>query len=481
MLFGDSLNVAEWVSCTCGIMASVPIYLYIKEMTNRVFALITVLLIQINYYYFIIGMLPLSESTFLLAISCMLLLTLKLFKDPGSADKKLPFFVGMSCGLVVLSRQIGLMAFIFLGIISLIKILISHEAEHRRVILKNLLFIILGWLVLLAPYTAIIYYQTGHHPFQQDFQEREIKVPVVDPEALSEMKQIESLPEENYAMIYAKRRLMRKLLPDSSEMFCRIDRKKREETGLLNRFFSIFKKPEAYTAMIFHNILNLRDPLGSVILYIFLVSCISPFLVKAEKIILFNRLLLPCFITLYLFAISGFTDTVSRYVYVIFPFVLMQIAGELFVFCRAISSAFGNRMWGVALLCTAYASFAFATPRYFNSLDLSPKLGPVEAFAKMKELVKGEPIFSLLPYPAFLSGGSFRVLPNDSLEKVVEYGHRTGVGWLLISWTKHTMSELHFYDRAEWYGSRSLEETYPHLVKLRCSTPDGGAMLYEIR
>lgn len=54
LLFGDSLKVAEWVSCACGIMASVPIYLYIKEMTNRVFAVITVLLIQINYYYFII-------------------------------------------------------------------------------------------------------------------------------------------------------------------------------------------------------------------------------------------------------------------------------------------------------------------------------------------------------------------------------------------------------------------------------------------
>jgi 4-amino-4-deoxy-L-arabinose transferase-like glycosyltransferase len=482
LLIGDSPDVAEWVSCILTLITSVAIYLYIKEMINRVFAVLTVLLIQINYYYFSIGMLPLSESTLLLATSCMLLLTLKFFKDQGSVGKKLPFVLGMSCGLVVLSRQIGLMALIFLGIIGLMKILVSHGEEHGRIILKNLLFIILGWLVLLVPYTAIIYHQTGHHPFQQNFREKEIKITAVDSETLSEMKQIEGLPEENYAMIYAKRRLMRKLLPDSSQMFCRIDGEKREENWLLSRFIAVVKKPEAYIDRIISNILLLREPLGSSVLYLFLVSCISPFLIRAEKKELLDRLLLPCFIIFYLFAVSGFTDTVSRYVYVVFPFAFMQIAGELFVFWRAISGTIGNRIWGAALVCAAYAFFAFATPRYFNSLGLSSKVGSVDAeFRKMRDTVKGEPVFSLFPYSSYLAGGIYRVLPNDTLEKVAAHGKLTGVRWLLVAWTGHTRSELHFYNRARWYSSPSLEEHYSHLVELRCSTPDGWARLYEFR
>ena len=158
----------------------------------------------------------------------------------------------------------------------------------------------------------------------------------------------------------------------------------------------------------------------------------------------------------------------------------MQIAGELFAFSRALVETLKPRMWGLFILCMAFPVFIAATPTYFNALDVSPKLGPVKAFTEMKELVKGEPIFSLLPYPAYLSGGSFRLLPNDSLEKVVEYGHRTGVRWLLISWTKHTMSQLTFYDRTGWYESRSLEGRYPGLVRFRCSTPDGSAILYEL-
>jgi len=481
LLFGDSLKVAEWISCTCGIMASVPIYLYIKEMTNRVFAVITVLLIQVNYYYFLIGMRPLSESTFLLAMSCTLLLTLKLFKDQSSASKKLAFILGTACGLVFLSRQIGIIVFIFLGIFSLIQILTSYGAERQKVIVKNLLFILLGWLVFLTPYTAIIFYQTGNHPFQQYFQEREIKITGVKPEALSEIKQIESLPEEDYNMIYAKRRLMRKLLPDSSEMFCRIDRNKGKKTGLLNRFISIFKNPKAYIAKIYSNTLHLRDPLGSVILFIFLVSCISPFLVKGEKAKLLRRLLLPFFIIFYLLAISCFTDVVSRYIYVLFPFVLMHIAGELFVCMSALTDAIKLKVSTVYFTCFIYILFIFVTPKFFTALNIAPKLDDIEIeYCGLREHINGEPVFSLFPLEAYLSGGAFRVLPNDSLEKVVRYGRKTGVRWLVISWIRNTESELELYTNAQWYSNPSLGKDYFNLVRFCCGSDDGKIALYEI-
>ena len=98
----------------------------------------------------------------------------------------------------------------------------------------------------------------------------------------------------------------------------------------------------------------------------------------------------------------------------------------------------------------------------------------------MRDIVKGEPVFSLDPFSSYLARGLYRVLPNDSLEKVAAYGNLTGVRWLLVTWTWHTRRELHYYDRAQWYDSPSLERAYSHLVKLRCETPDGGAVLYEI-
>jgi len=250
----------------------------------------------------------------------------------------------------------------------------------------------------------------------------------------------------------------------------------------MGNLMKLFRDPKAHAERVLSNFMNLRDPLGSFLLYLFLVSCVSPFILRCEDRRLAERIVLPFLIFLYLTVISCFADTISRYMYILFPFVLMQIAGELFVFCRAISSALGNRIWGVALMCAAYASFAFATPRYFNSLALSSKVGSVEAeFRKMRDMVKGEPVFSLFPFSSYLAGGLYRVLPNDSLDKVATYGNLTGVRWLLVTRTGHTRSELTLYDRAKWYGSPSLEETYSHLVKLRYSNPGGGAKLYEIR
>jgi hypothetical protein len=146
---------------------------------------------------------------------------------------------------------------------------------------------------------------------------------------------------------------------------------------------------------------------------------------------------------------SCFTDTISRYIHILFPFVIMHIAGELFVFSRAMAGTLKRRVWGFLIPCVAFGAFAAATPKYFNAPGLFPKVGFVEtAFKEMRDRVRGEPVFSLFPFPAYLSGGLYRVLPNDSLEKVAAYGRRTGVRWLLISWTGHTRSELTFYNRA---------------------------------
>jgi 4-amino-4-deoxy-L-arabinose transferase-like glycosyltransferase len=476
----ESLKVAEWVSCLSALAASIPIFLYLKETTNRVVALLTVFLIQINFYYFSFGMRPLSEATFLLTLSCTLVLTLRLFRHSEKSSGGLPLFLGLSCALAFLSRQIGIIVLIFLIGFFLLHGLISSRTE-RGMILKSALFMVLGWLILVAPYTIIIYYQTGHHPLQQNFSMARHEVITTDPEVLEEIRRIESIPDKSYDLIYAKRRLMRKLLPDASEMLNRVDRKKREKAGLAKIALTSLKGPKEYMGRIYHNAVYLREPLGSILLYLFVALCISPFFVKSENVKLLNRLLLPLFIVFYLLALSCVIDKIPRYIYILFPFALMQIAGELFICFHAVTNALRIRFSSLVFFFLIYAFFLLVTPHFFTELRVFPKLQDVETrFESLRKNVNREPVFSLTPFGSYVSGGSCRLLPNDSLEKVVTYGKKTGVRWLLVTRTESALSEIQLYNNAQWYRNPSLDKEYPHLVRYCCATSDGGYTLYEI-
>ena len=397
LFFGEFLKMAEWVSCLSALAASIPIFLYLKQTTNRVVAVLTVFLIQINLYYFSFGMRPLSEATFVLTLSWTMFLTLLLFRNSMSHRRGLSLIVGLSCALVFLSRQIGIVVFLFLLGFFLLQGLTSYRTE-RRAFFKNTLFMVLGWLIVIAPYTLIIYHQTGHHPLQQNFSTAGHEVTTTDIEVLAEIQRIESIPDKSYAAIYAKRRLLRQLLPDASEMIYRVDRKKREKAGFLKLFLSTFKNPKDYIAKIYNNFMSLRTPLGNFPLYLFLILCISPFLVKSGGIKLLNRLLLPCFIIFYLFVISYITDKIPRYIYILFPFVLMHIAGELFVCFYAVTSKLKIRLSSLVFFCSVYALFLFATPQLFTALRIFPKLKETETeLYSLRKHLNGEPVFKIDP------------------------------------------------------------------------------------
>ena len=89
-------------------------------------------------------------------------------------------------------------------------------------------------------------------------------------------------------------------------------------------------------------------------------------------------------------------------------------------------------------------------------------------------------IFMNLGYESYIIGSPYRILPNDSLEKVAAYGKKTGVRWILLFHNASSISELQMCDNLKWYTNRSLEKTYPDLVKFRLGREDGSLMLYEI-
>jgi 4-amino-4-deoxy-L-arabinose transferase-like glycosyltransferase len=468
------------------------IFLYLKQMTNRIIAVITLIPLQLNCYYFVPGLTPLSETTFWVTLSVTLYLILIINNDHGKERKLLAFLAGLACCLVFLSRQIGIIVIVFIAIIFLIQWLAVFE-KQRKVLNRNFLFILSGWLIIFVPYATILYSQTGQGPLTQGFRKHNYMVTVKDPEILKQIEahrtlppelltQIESAPQSDYGRIYAERRRMRKLLPDASEMYSYVIMEEGGGAGYLKRAFSSFKNPKDYLHRFYNNLIHLNGPLGYVLTTLFFVLCFLPFLIKSNKTKLLNRLLLPLFIIFYLIIISFLTDKIDRYIYILFPFCLMHISAELFICFNALMDVLRlKRFSNLILPVSIFSIILLTTPNFFTAFQVIPKAEGMEnKYDYLKEYIKGAPVFGLAPYDSYIAGGSFRMLPNDSLEKVVQYGKKTGVRWLLIVRTLSTANQLNLYDNAQWYFERSLEKSHPDLVKFRAGTPDTVMALYEI-
>jgi hypothetical protein len=488
----QTLNVAEYVSSLCALMCSVMIFLYLKKTTNRIISVVTLILIQINLYYFVTGTEPLSESTFWLTLSITLYLLLMINNDHKQERKLQAFLAGLACCLVFLSRHIGIIVIVFVTIIFLIQWL-AVLGEQRKILNRNFLFILLGWMIIFVPYAMILYSQTGQGPLTQGFRKHKYVVTVKDPEILKEieecrtltpdlLEQIETVPHSDYGLIYAERRCMRKLLPDASEMYSHITVEKEEGAGYLKRVFSSFKNPKDYLDRLYNNIIHLIGPLGRVLIMLFFVLCFLPFFIKSNKTKLLNRLLLPFFIIFYLVMVSFLTGEIERYIYILFPFCLMYISVELFICFDAIMDALRlKRFSNLILPLSIFSIILLATPNFFTAFEVIPKVqGAEKEYDYFREYIKGAPVFSLAPYYSYIAGGSYRILPDDSLDKVACYGKRTGVRWLLIVYSPSLAGELDLYSNIQWYYNFWLQRDYPELVKFRVATPDRLMVLYEI-
>jgi hypothetical protein len=183
---------------------------------------------------------------------------------------------------------------------------------------------------------------------------------------------------------------------------------------------------------------------------------------------------------MYLLSISCFTDKIPRYIYIIFPFLIVQVFCEMFLIIRCLDRTMRIKLNNI-FLALIFGMFSILTPKTFTDLKIAPKVEVDEsAFRDIREHVNEGPVFSLTPFYSYLAGGTYRTLPNDSLEKVVTYGKKIGVQWLLIAFTGDARSEMTFYTNTKWYWSRSLDGDYPKLVRRCCGTPDGALVLYKI-
>ncbi len=488
----ETLNVAEYVSSLCVLICSVVIFLYLKKMTNRIISVLTLIPLQINLYYFVTGMTPLSEATFLLTLSLALYLMLLMLNNPEEKRRLTAFLTGLVCCLLFLARQIGIVVSVFVAIICLIGWLTISGME-RKILNKNLILILLGWLLLFVPYTIGLYFQTGQHPLTQGFRENKYTITVKDPVILNEIEKKKTLPDDMlkqngdtpdsaYELIYSERRRMRKLLPDASEMYAYIYTEEGESPGYIDKVLSNIKNLKDYFIKFYKNITHLGLSLSNITLILFFLACLSSFSIKNHRIRFSARVLLPFFVLLYLLAISFFTAEISRYIYILFPFCLMHISIELFVCLNALMNTLRlKRFSNLILPVSIFSIILLTTPNFFTAFEVIPKVEGMEnEYDYFKEYINGAPVFSLAPYYSYIAGGSFRILPDDSLNKVASYGEKTGVHWLLIVYTPSVAGELELYSNIQWYHNFWLQRDYPELVKFRIATADRFMVLYEI-
>ncbi len=488
----ETLNVAEYINSICMLLFCIPAFLLIKQLANRVIAVIALILIQVNYYFFLVGMRPLTEAVFLLTIGFTLWLSLLVINSCHKKQHVLLFFLGLSCSLVFLSRQIGVVIYLFIGLLFLFQWFIQSK-NSRRTILNKYLIVAFGSLVILVPYSIVLYWQTGQHPLKQHFRKNEYVVKVDDSRIIEKIEQakdlpdnlvklIEGQPDYEYGIIYAQRRRMRELLPDASEMYSNVHFEGKEQSGSLKKALLGLLNPRVYFKKIWNNILNLQVSLGSFGTILFFILCFAPLFLKTDKKRSLERFLLPSFIIIYLLAISVLTDKIARYAYILFPFCLMHISIEMDILFNKLKRIPKFKLPSFLMIFFIFTSVLATTPRFFTDLSLSPKyLGIDNEYGyDFKKIVNGEPVFSLFPYEAYIIGSPYHILPNDSLEKVAAYGKKTGVRWILLFHSTSSISELQMYENLKWYSSRALEKIYPDLVKFRLGRKDESLMLYEI-
>jgi len=483
IFYQDILQVSQWVTALIMIFFSLPLFFYIKNTANRWIALIILPAIFFNSQYLYWALRPLTESFYMFFIGCLILCLSAVNRNWKSNHYGIPLMAGLVCGLGFLSRQIGILLFPFLTGFFLLFFLFPKEVS-RKTVVKKYFWAFLGWLIILLPYSAAVYYQTGQQPLTQYFRMNQYQVKTNDPEVLKEIKNIEAIAENRYSTIIEKRRMLWKLLPDGSEMYGYVtsDPLGQNKLSLFQKFLHNSKHIYLLLENASRNFDHLKKTLGGFAYFLFWIFCLTPFFIKTASIDKISRLIIPSFIFFYTAVLSSLGGLVPRYTQILFPFALIQIATEAyFFFTFGMGLLRLKEYFAAGLLGILVFILLSNTPVPFTKLTTFPDTGiDYQTFKPLRAIINNEPVFCLTPDQSYLSGGQFRLMPNDTLEKVVMYAKKTRVRWLLVSLSPRNLSALHFYKNVDWYNF-DLEKKSPEWFKCYGSTSDGSMKLFRFR
>lgn len=473
----EGVVVAELISSVCIILAVFPLYFFVKSLSSRVVAFLAILLIQSNILYVYFGLLPLTEATFLFVLSVGLFQCQRtIFINKKVMRRSL--FLGVVTATIMLTRSLGGAFLVTILLLFLFKAFLGgqHEKAHLK---KALGWFCAGFFLLYLPYSVALYGQTGKTFLTQQFRFGKYVI-VASP---SDMPAGLDMDNADYREIFEYRRdVQRVLLPDSSEMFGFVVK---EQSNRLEDCFLPLLQHLTKTGIFLNNLvenIHLIDKgMGRPLKYAFFLSLLSFSFFYVRGKITDGKEILPIFFVSYLFVVSIFTGAIERYVQVLFFFIIAQVMVESWRILRLLFK--NNTRIRTLVILVIFTGAYFFTPAYSIQARIQPKFRePAPLFSKCSEYVmENDPVFAFHPLPAYLLGGSYRILPNDSLDKIACYAQKTGVNWLVLTNSPGLKLERSSYSKSAWLKNQdSLADLFPQQVALRCQEKNG-LFLYEFK
>jgi len=477
-VFNDMMVSTEVVSSAAALFTSIPLYLIFRRFSSNYFSVVGVLLIQLNYQLCLWAVTPLTEATFIFVLSWFIYL---LFRIVDSKKKtKAIILLGMFTAIAFLTRQIGLVLLPF-ALMALVLISPKH-------ILKNFSGFALGFLLLLLPYGLTLYEQTGLSVFDQKWSEKEsIAIEHLPIETQSFIRSVNASSAEDYQDLIVNRRALRVLLADSSAMLedVSLESTNKESKGLRPTFSLIWMERGQYFVRLGQNISFLVQSLGLIISVVFCFSLVSPLIIKTPNKNILNRYIVSGFVLNYLFALSLIDGLIDRYALILLPFILFNIALETYNFLYSFKDRIGNPHALKGMFAAVLAAFVLLQPSSVLDIQLQEKSSETAGpFAPFRPYVtRGEPVMALSPLYSHLVNGSWRIMPNDSIEKIALYAEQEGIPWLLIvRGMSDADVEISYYQNAiDWYFDQELIVNHSKYLELHAHSNDGRIVLFRFK
>lgn len=458
---GDRIAAAHAVSTAALLLATVPLALLALRRCGAVLGFAAVALAQLHPFFLEYGTAALTESVFVLVLAGAALAALRL---PVARASWPALLLGVAAGLLFLVRSLG-------GVLwpALVAVVVLRSLGQRpATIVLRALLVSAGFAAVLAPYAVAVHAQSGQWPVVQHFRLHRYAV-------TADMAPAPVAPAADYESLYAERREQRRLNEAGTEMLGSVVPATGADSppGVLAGLHRI-------PGHLAENLAHLQRALGPVTLGLLLLSLATPLWRLGDRE--GERWVLPVILLSYLGAVSLVSGAIARYVEVLVPFVWIQIFAEAWRCSRPWRERLPQPMLATAAIGLGFAALcALTLPRTFAAVPLAPRVGergnPLAACAD--RIAPGAPVFSFHPMAAYLLGGTFRFVPNDTLPRLAAYGARTGTHYLLLTQLRSDLSERGYYDHAPWARDAAALAASPH-VQAVCATADGVATLYRL-
>lgn len=469
LLHGDAVLVSQWLSGALLLLAMVPLFLWVERATNAWMAAATVAVTQWQPVYLLYGTSTLTEPLFVLGLCGVGFATARLLEQSQTRRRDW-LLLGVAVFAMFLVRH---MALILLPI--LIGVIVGTRALQRQhrpaAVAGQCALLVVGFAVVAAPFTAVLYAQAGQPPWIQRYRLHAYAVTGTAPPAT----QARATPE-NYRELLIERRQLRRLNAEGTEMLGDLLPPAAERRT---------KRPAEWLAAPAQWLGNLRANVGHALAQLGPAALLSAAL---GALLALRRRAQPGFaaratlagvVVGYGVLLSMVTGVVARYIEVLAPLLIALGCVGVHGLAELLPARKPAPAWlGLAVVVSAvFLLPVFAASPVPRQHKYGVAMNPLSACRALVEKDAG--VFAFHPVHPYLLGGRFRVVPNDTLDRIAAYGRLTGTRWLLFKPDASTVEEVYLYDNAHWLQDPTELFRNPN-YRARCASPDGQAVLFEI-